>query len=234
MRVQRSLLLLTALALVLSSLPASSQERARARTQTRERAPARAVRAQPALEAALLLPAIQAAREAVKPAPPRAEGRAPSPLSASLKKQAIDQASGVGSTAGNRVAAPSQSLESVTLSAKRPWSANRAYLSAFLPSSFDADSGVVELNINYGGWIDVNLNVEANASYLVDMSTQTWGDGGTWKIEIGDEQIEIQKGPGEEHVLFAVQSPAKGWVTVRIRREGSGCRVFEVAVDRAG
>lgn len=236
MRPHRILLLASLLASATAALPpraADAQERARARTQTRESAPADTVRAQPKLEAALLLPAIQASRQAVRPTPPRAEGRPPAPLAADVKSRALGQA-GSGSAAGSRVAAPSQSLESVTLSAKRPWAANRAYLSAVMPEKFDAESGVVELNINYGGWIDVHLNVEANASYLVDLATQTWGDGGTWKIEIGEQQIEIEKGPGSEHVLFAVQSPQSGWLTVRIRRVGSGCRLFEVAIDRAG
>ena len=214
---------------------APSAAEAQARTQTRERAgapPARSVRAQPSAEAALLVPAIQAARESVE-ARPKGGEPAPAPLSPTLKRQALAAAGSPGAAAGSRVAAPSQALESVRLSARRPHAAGKAYLSAFQPSDFNAEQDVLELNINYGGWINVHLNVEAGVSYLVDLSTTTWGSGGTWRIAIGDEVIEIDKGPGQEHVLFAVQAPVAGWVRAEIRRTGTGCRIHEVQIDRA-
>jgi hypothetical protein len=123
-------------------------------------------------------------------------------------------------------------LHDVTLTSRRPWINNQAYVSYGMPVSVNTSTGVVMFSTNYAGSAVVHLNAAEGASYLVDFAVDAWGSG-TYRVTSGDNVQTFPDSNGQQHLMVGVQAATAGWVSLILSRsEGSGYYLREVRVTR--
>jgi hypothetical protein len=123
-------------------------------------------------------------------------------------------------------------LQDVTLTSRRPWINNQAYVNYSMPVSVDNSTGVVRFSTNYLNFTTVYLNAAAGATYLVDFAVDAWGIG-TYRVTSGDNAQTFPNANGQQHLMVGVQATTAGWVSVQLTRmDGSGYYVREVRVTR--
>jgi hypothetical protein len=123
-------------------------------------------------------------------------------------------------------------LQDVTLTARRPWINNQAYVSYGMPVTVNTSTGVVMFSTNYAGSTRVHLNAAEGASYLVDFAVDAWGSG-TYRVASGDNAQTFPDSNGQQHLMVGVQAATAGWVSVQLSRtDGSGYYLREVRVTR--
>lgn len=123
-------------------------------------------------------------------------------------------------------------LQDVTLTSRRPWINNQAYVDYTMPVTVNNSTGVVQFSTNYLNYTTVHLNVVEGASYLVDFAVDAWGSG-TYRVTSGDNVQTFPDSNGQQHILVGVQAAATGWVSVQMTRSaGSGYYVHEVRITR--
>jgi hypothetical protein len=177
------------------------------------------------------LESIRATAEAAEPGmrPARAV-----PAAAGARTAAMRVLSSAPATrAGRGIQAPAPTeLQDVTLTSRRPWINNQAYVNYSMPVTVDNSTGVVRFSTNYLNFTTVHLNVAEGGTYLVDFAVDAWGIG-TYRVTSGDNAQTFPNSNGQQHLMVGVQAATAGWVSVQLTRtEGSGYYVHEVRVTR--
>lgn len=135
-----------------------------------------------------------------------------------------------GGTGAIQAQAPTE-LQDITLTARRPWVNNRAYLSYLFPATVNSSTGTVMFSRD-SGFATVYLNAAEGALYLVDFAVDAWGIG-TYRVASGDNAQTFPNSNGQQHLMVAVQATTAGWVSVQLSRSnGSGYYIHEVRVTR--
>lgn len=129
--------------------------------------------------------------------------------------------------------APGQ-LGDVTLTARRPWINDQAYLTYALPTSAHSGNDAITFNKNYGGGVRVYLNAAEGATYLVDFAVEAVALGqGTYRVSTASGTQDFPSGADPIRILAAVHASSAGWVSVYISRpEGPGFHFREARVTR--
>lgn len=124
-------------------------------------------------------------------------------------------------------------LDHIELTPRQPWFNERGNVHTVL--AYSASTGSVpswNFNKNFPGLMTVNLKVEEGATYLVDFSVSSWGSG-TYRVETDSGDQEFADNGGDlEHVLVALNASESGWVSVRLKREGTGHYTYAIIVNR--
>lgn len=161
----------------------------------------------PAMRFPAVLPPAQSASDRALPPPP---------LDAERRAALVERAFG------------GQPGATIALSARQPFDPAIGHLTFDLPHRFDPVHGV-GFRADSAGSAGVSLHTEQGRSYLLDYAVNSWGEG-VYTVEADGNAQEVPDDGNLSHVLVGIQATAGGWITVRLRRSGSGFYLHGVEV----